>query len=228
MEALMTTTGGYQSLKGTPYWMAPEVIHVLYFFCLLFCFSILQFTLVLIIYLKVIRQSGYGRQADIWSVGCTVIEMATGKPPFHEITEQVSVLFHIASSNAPPPIPAHLSPAAQDFLLKCFERYVVCGWLGCGCVVRVGVSMSNQQTNRNPINRPNARVLLEHPFLKEEGRKSSGNSSGGFSSPKTSHSFGSPRKFVPPSLSLFPSCFLSSSLFVSLPFRSTTLLTYLQ
>ena len=43
------------------------------------------------------------------------------------------------------------------------------------------------------MNRPNARGLLDHPFLKEDGRKLSGNS--GFSSPKVSHSFSSPRKY---------------------------------
>lgn len=129
MEALMTTTHGYQSLKGTPYWMAPEVI----------------------------KQSGYGRQADIWSVGCTVIEMATGKPPFHEFTDQVSVLFHIASSNQPPPIPSHLSPVAQDFLLQCFAR--------------------------NPSDRPIASELLGHPFLSLERKVSGGT---GFS-PKPNH-----------------------------------------
>lgn len=44
------------------------------------------------------------------------------------------------------------------------------------------------------MNRPNARGLLDHPFLKEDGRKLSGNS--GFASPKVSHSFNSPRGYV--------------------------------
>jgi serine/threonine protein kinase len=108
---LVTMESGFKSMKGTPYWMAPEVI----------------------------KQTGHGRQADIWSVGCTTVEMATAKPPWSEYVTQVSALFHIASAKGPPPLPASVSPEARDFMLLCF--------------------------NRVPKDRPNATRLLQHPFV---------------------------------------------------------------
>lgn len=78
-------------------------------------------------------------------MGCTVIEMATGKPPWSEFTNNVTVMFHIASAKGPPSIPDHLSPEANDFLRMCF--------------------------NRNPKERPNATRLLKHPFVLQAGAR---------------------------------------------------------
>jgi len=113
---LKNKTGVYNSgIKGTPLYMAPEII----------------------------KQLKHGRQADIWSVGCTVIEMATGSPPWSEFTDQVSALFHIGSSNDIPKIPEWLSPEGQDFLTQCFRR--------------------------DPKRRPTAMKLLDHQFIKNCG-----------------------------------------------------------
>ncbi|KAK8951123.1 Mitogen-activated protein kinase kinase kinase NPK1 [Platanthera zijinensis] len=112
--AMLATMTAAKSMKGTPYWMAPEVI----------------------------LQTGHGFPADIWSVGCTIIEMATGKPPWSQQFQEVAALFHIGTTKSHPPIPDYLSSEAKIFLLKCLQK--------------------------EPNLRPTASDLLQDPFVTEE------------------------------------------------------------
>ncbi|XWS48458.1 hypothetical protein CRYUN_Cryun13aG0079100 [Craigia yunnanensis] len=103
------------SFKGSPYWLAPEVIR---------------------------NSSGCNLAVDIWNLGCTVLEMATTKPPWSQY-EGVAAMFKIGNSKKLPPIPDYLSDEGKDFVRQCLRR--------------------------NPLHHSTAVQLLDHPFVKYAG-----------------------------------------------------------
>lgn len=98
---------------GTPLWMAPEVL----------------------------RNEMLGFGADIWSLGCTVIEMATGRPPWGVVegSNPMASVLRIAHGDVVPHFPSHISKEGLDFLSMCLER--------------------------NADKRCSAEELLSHPFV---------------------------------------------------------------
>eukprot|EP00271_Cylindrocystis_brebissonii_P012165 TRINITY_DN30317_c0_g1_i1.p1 TRINITY_DN30317_c0_g1~~TRINITY_DN30317_c0_g1_i1.p1 ORF type:complete len:618 (-),score=64.36 TRINITY_DN30317_c0_g1_i1:810-2663(-) len=81
-----------------------------------------------------------GASADIWSVGCTVIEMLSGKLPWgRHATSSASVLFQLGCTEALPEVPSFASAHCHDFVALCLQR--------------------------DALKRPSAEVLLSHPFL---------------------------------------------------------------
>ncbi|KAL6909511.1 hypothetical protein ACP4OV_001792 [Aristida adscensionis] len=106
-----------RSCKGSVYWMAPEVVN---------------------------PRKTYGPAADIWSLGCTVLEMLTRQIPYPNV-EWTNAFFMIGRGEQPP-IPSYLSKEAQDFISQC-------------------VRVDSEQ-------RPSASQLLEHPFVNRPLRAS--------------------------------------------------------
>ncbi|KAL0904506.1 hypothetical protein M5K25_026629 [Dendrobium thyrsiflorum] len=100
-----------RSLRGGPYWMAPEVI---------------------------MNRNEYNFSVDIWSLGCTVLEMATSKPPWSRF-DRMAAMHEIVFGKDIPDIPDHLSSEAKSFVMSCLQR--------------------------DPSNRPTAAQLMDHPFV---------------------------------------------------------------
>jgi len=57
------------------------------------------------------------------SLGCTVVEMLSGKPPWSEIKEYAALVYAIVTSHKPNyNLPDHVTDIAKDFLERCFIR----------------------------------------------------------------------------------------------------------
>jgi len=146
----IVATEGNVSLAGTPMWMAPEVI----------------------------RGEAASVQADIWSVGCVLIEML-GKSPWKSKQDEnaYSIMFRIQAAKGPPdnmPSMEEIGDTLHSFLMACFTR--------------------------ESLLRPTAKDLLRHPFLLTSPSKSinqpgtpmdpfKSDTSSCFSSPQQSHLF---------------------------------------
>lgn len=77
---------------------------------------------------------------DIWSLGCVILEMVTGRRPWSNLDNEWAIMYNIAQGN-PPQLPdsSQLSPQGIDFLKRCFVR--------------------------EPINRASAVELLAHDWI---------------------------------------------------------------
>lgn len=71
---------------------------------------------------QVINDTGYGRKSDIWSVGCTVFEMATGKPPLAHMDKMAALFYIGAQRGVMPSLPDGFSSNAKDFVEICLTR----------------------------------------------------------------------------------------------------------
>lgn len=108
--------GGTGDMAGSAFWMAPEVVR---------------------------RRKDIGAEADIWSMGCVVLEMFTGEPPWSECGGQAQAIYKIASTKELPAFPEPFDDLAEDFVRMCLRR--------------------------DPGERPSAAELLTHPFVAEAG-----------------------------------------------------------
>ena len=74
---------------------------------------------------EVIRQSGFDEKADVWSLGCAIVEMATGGvAPWVDFAggNTRTAMYEVASSGRHACIPQHVSAGCAAFLSRCFRK----------------------------------------------------------------------------------------------------------
>ena len=81
----------WKSLKGSPYWLAPEVA----------------------------QREGHDLAVDIWSLGCCAIEMLTGIPPWSDRSKKAAkVLSFLKNPKEKITVPQNFSQEWQDFIFN--------------------------------------------------------------------------------------------------------------
>ncbi|KAJ2027341.1 Protein kinase of the Mitotic Exit Network [Coemansia sp. S2] len=80
---------GLDTVVGSPYWIAPEVLQL----------------------------KGATSASDIWSLGCTIVQLVDGKAPYQDLPP-MAAMFRIGQDEHPP-FPSNISPQLRDFLSKC-------------------------------------------------------------------------------------------------------------
>ena len=97
LAADLHATKPNKSMTGTPMYMSPEVIKG--------------------------DNPGRAGAVDIWSLGCVVLEMATGRRPWANLDNEWAIMYNIAQGNPPQlPAPDQLSAQGIHFLKCCFNR----------------------------------------------------------------------------------------------------------
>ncbi|XP_031761833.1 serine/threonine-protein kinase dst1-like [Xenopus tropicalis] len=89
---------------------------------------------------KYYRNCTYGLKCDIWSFGITAIEMAEGQPPYYHASDPAALIY----TCEPPTLYEryYWSESFEDFLALCLVK--------------------------SPDQRPTAKMLLNHSFIKEQ------------------------------------------------------------
>lgn len=75
---------------------------------------------------------GACRKSDIWSLGCTLIEMLSGERPWPQFRNQMALLYHVANSEDTPPTASFDSAVGEecrDFIATCLMRDQEQRWL---------------------------------------------------------------------------------------------------
>lgn len=65
---------------------------------------------------EVIKNIEITDRSDVWSVGCTVVEMVTGKVPWGEIGSTFEETFQTIAKQVHPPLPQKISKECRSFL----------------------------------------------------------------------------------------------------------------
>jgi len=96
LQSHTTQPGEFNGLVGTVAFMAPEII-------------------------TKNRDSGHGRMADIWSFGCVVLQMWTGKRPWYDLENNYQIMFKVGMGGKPA-LPENATPELEDFVENCLKH----------------------------------------------------------------------------------------------------------